>query len=176
MTTRSSAPAASPATVTRSFRAAIRLGEDFITIEETVTLPLDAGDEEIAQAVALGLRIYDAQRAAVEAQVATIRQGRPAPAGGASYTPAPRPATERQIAYMATLQEKAGWSSADLAQQVAAWGGDPAALSSEIASRLIDLLRNAPPPPSALVDGQPPMLAALEAEQPANGGDSFIPF
>ncbi len=44
-------------TVARTFRAAIRIGEDFYTVEETITLPIDAGDEEIAQAVNTGLRI-----------------------------------------------------------------------------------------------------------------------
>jgi len=34
--------------VSRTYRAAIRLGEDFITLEETITLPLDASDEEVA--------------------------------------------------------------------------------------------------------------------------------
>ena len=37
--------------VTRTYRAAVRLGEDFITLEETVTLPLDATDEEVQKAV-----------------------------------------------------------------------------------------------------------------------------
>ena len=37
--------------VSRTYRAAIRLGEDFITLEETISLPLDASDEEVTQAV-----------------------------------------------------------------------------------------------------------------------------
>jgi len=45
-------------------------------------------------------------------------------------------------------------------------------LTSELASRLIELLKTAPPPPSALVNGAPPMLAALgEADD-----TSDIPF
>jgi len=79
--------------ITRTLRAAIRLGEDFITVEEQVSLPCDATDDDIARAVELGQRIYAAQRAAVEQQVAAIRSAGPAPtSGGASYTPAPRPA------------------------------------------------------------------------------------
>src|SRR3989442_164497 len=48
--------------VSRTYRAAIRIGEDFITLEETIALPLDASDDEVAQAVELGWRIYRAQR------------------------------------------------------------------------------------------------------------------
>ena len=40
--------------VSRTYRAAIRIGEDFITMEETIALPLDASDEEVTQAVDLG--------------------------------------------------------------------------------------------------------------------------
>ena len=42
---------ANEALVTRTYRAAIRCGEDFITIEETIALPPTASDAEIAQAV-----------------------------------------------------------------------------------------------------------------------------
>ena len=38
------------ATVTRTFRTAIRCGEDFITIEETIVLPAGASDEQIQEA------------------------------------------------------------------------------------------------------------------------------
>src|SRR5204863_10039203 len=59
--------------VSRTYRAAIRIGEDFITLGETVTLPLDASDEEVAQAVDLRWRIYRAQREAAEAQITDVR-------------------------------------------------------------------------------------------------------
>ncbi|HEU5086733.1 MAG TPA: hypothetical protein VFT99_04785, partial [Roseiflexaceae bacterium] len=65
--------------VSRTYRAAVRIGEDFITLEETVTLPIDASDEEVEQAVDLGWRIYRAQRAAVEQQVAGVRETAGAP-------------------------------------------------------------------------------------------------
>ena len=60
--------------VSRTYRAAIRLGEDFITLEETVTLPLDASDEEVTQAVDLAWRIYRAQREAADAQIAVLEK------------------------------------------------------------------------------------------------------
>jgi hypothetical protein len=63
-------------TVARTYRAAIRQGEDFITLEETIVLPLDATDKQIADAIGLGWRIYRAQQEAVKAQIADIRQMR----------------------------------------------------------------------------------------------------
>ena len=53
-------------TVSRTFRAAIGIGEDFYTVVERISLPIDAGDEEIAQAVEAGMRIYESQRSASE--------------------------------------------------------------------------------------------------------------
>jgi hypothetical protein len=55
---KSGEPARPEATVSRTYRAAIRIGEDYVTLEETIVLPLDASDEEVAKAVDLGWRIY----------------------------------------------------------------------------------------------------------------------
>ena len=60
-------------TIARTFRTAMRIGEDFITIEETITLPTDATDDEVEQAVQLGWRIYRAQRESCEMQTDDIR-------------------------------------------------------------------------------------------------------
>ena len=97
-------PARPEATVSRTYRAAIRIGEDYITLEETIVLPLDASDEEVAKAVDLGWRIYRTQREAIEAQIAGIREAQPAPPafvlsqdqtlhwmGGAGCAPPERP-------------------------------------------------------------------------------------
>ena len=96
--------------VSRTYRAAIRLGEDFITLEETITLPLDASAEEVTQAVDLGWRIYRAQREAAEAQAADIRSTAPAPAPITIRDP-DAPASDNQRNYIATLQDKLTWSS-----------------------------------------------------------------
>lgn len=60
-------------TVARTFRTAIRCGEDFVTVEETVTMPMDATDDELEQAVQLGWRIFRAQRESCEMQLDDIR-------------------------------------------------------------------------------------------------------
>ena len=98
--------------VSRTYRAAVRIGEDFITVEETITLPVEASDEDVAQAVNLGMRVYQAQREAVEAQISAIRE---------SAVPAPitvrdpdSPASEKQRNYIAALQEDLTWNSEQL--------------------------------------------------------------
>src|SRR5262249_62360305 len=101
-------------TVTRTYRAAIKLGEDYVTLEETVTLPLDDSDEEVAQAVDLGWRIYRAQREAAEAQVGDIRSTIGAPAPITVRDP-DSPASDKQRNYIATLQENLTWTSEQLA-------------------------------------------------------------
>ncbi len=97
-----------PATIARTYRAAIKHGEDYTTVEETVVLPIDASDEEIQQAVATGLRIFAAQHLAVEAQIAQIRANAP--------TPAPaEPASDGQRKLIDDLADELGWSDDVLA-------------------------------------------------------------
>lgn len=105
--------------VSRTYRAAIRLGEDFITLEETITLPIDATDEEVTQAVDLGWRIYRAQRAAVEEQVAGVREMQPGPQPPTVRDP-DAPASDKQRHYIAVLQEDLTWSN----EQLAAYAGE----------------------------------------------------
>src|SRR3954452_13285730 len=99
--------------VSRTYRAAIRIGEDFITLEETIALPLDASDEEVAQAVDLGWRIYRAQREAAEAQASEIRSAIGPPPPFTMRAPG-APASDKQRNYIATLQEQISWSSEQL--------------------------------------------------------------
>ncbi len=87
------------ALVTRTYRAAIRSGDDYITIEETIALPPTADDAAISQAVETGWRIFRAQQAAVEAQINALRDAHPA-----SNTPRiadpDSPASEKQRSYL----------------------------------------------------------------------------
>jgi len=131
--------------VTRTYRAAIRVGEDFITLEETVALPINATDDEVQRAVDLGWRIYRAQREAVEEQAQEARQGRaaalPASNGnGASYAPRDpdAPASDKQRNYIARLQDDLGWSGGQLASYAAEQGVDLVTLTKGQASTFID--------------------------------------
>lgn len=95
--------------VIRTLRAAVKVGDDYYTIEETITLPPTASDEQISQAVATGLRMYEAQRAAVEAQVRDLREHvvvQPLPV---QIREPDAPASEKQRQYMEYLLKELSW-------------------------------------------------------------------
>ena len=128
-------------TVSRTFRAAIRIGEDFYTVEETITLPIDAGDEEIAQAVDAGMRIYEAQRAAAEGQIRELRAqvvSNPLPV---QIRDPEAPASEKQRAYMEYLLNELGWDMGRLHEFASERHFDVLTLTKREASELIDQLK-----------------------------------
>ncbi|WP_298818074.1 hypothetical protein [Chloroflexus sp.] len=126
--------------VTRTYRTAIKLGDDFITIEETITLPIDADEQTVQQAVDLGWRIFRSQREAVEQQIAQIREQHAA-ATTITVRDPDAPASERQRNFIATLQQALGWSSEQLAAFAQQHGYDLVALNKGQASAFIDELR-----------------------------------
>lgn len=126
--------------VSRTYRAAIRIGEDFITLEETVTLPIDASDEEVTQAVDLGWRIYQAQRAAIEGQIASVRESAGAPQPITVRDPE-APASDKQRNYIAALQEDLSWSSEQLAAYAREQNVDLVTMTKGQASTFIDGLK-----------------------------------
>jgi hypothetical protein len=130
-------------TVTRTYRAAVRLGEDFVTLEETITLPLQASDDEIQQAVSLGWRIYQAQQESLEAQVASLRESRPAASAPGSRTirNPEAPASDKQRQLIGTLQQNLHWSEQQLAAHAMQRGTPLAQLTKGQASAFIDDLK-----------------------------------
>lgn len=139
--------------VTRTMRAAIRVGEDFYTVEESVTLPTTASDEEIAQAVALGERIYLAQRAAAETQIRELRDQVTASPLPIQIRDPEAPASDKQRQYMDYLVNELGWDGQRLQQFAGERKLDILLLTKREASELIDELkgvlethRNSPPP------------------------------
>jgi hypothetical protein len=137
---KSGEPARPEATVSRTYRAAIRIGEDYVTLEETIVLPLDASDEEVAKAVDLGWRIYQAQRTAIEAQTASIREAQPAPPAPTIRDP-DAPASERQRHYIAALQEDLSWTNEQLASYAQEHRVDLVTMTKGQASAFIDSLK-----------------------------------
>jgi hypothetical protein len=127
-------------TVSRTYRAAIRIGEDFITLEETIALPLDASDEEVAQAVELGWRIYRAQREAADAQVTDIRSTIGAPQPITVRDP-DSPASDKQRNYIVTLQDNLTWNSEQLAAYAEDQSVDLVTMTKGQASLFIDGLK-----------------------------------
>ena len=166
--------------VSRTYRAAVRVGEDYITIEETITLPPDATNEEVVQAVDLGMRIYQAQREAVEAQISVIREA----VGPAVITvrDPEAPASEKQRNYIGALQEDLTWSNDQLSAYATEQSVDLVTMTKGQASTFIDGLKkmaedrgnyatrqqSVPPQPaknaaSATAEGQPVAERQLQA-------------
>ncbi|HEY1011745.1 MAG TPA: hypothetical protein VGE07_03515 [Herpetosiphonaceae bacterium] len=165
---------ANEALVTRTYRAAIRCGEDFITIEETISLPPAASDDEISQAVDTGLRIYRAQQAAIEAQVAAIRAEHPA--AGPRILDPEAPASEKQRSYLEYLANALEWPAGQLQNHLRDQGATLEALTKGQASEIIDALKKqldggqpAPASESAPAAEQTVMAAAV-AQSPVSGG------
>lgn len=158
-------PSRTEPTISRTYRAAIRIGEDFVTLEETITLPIDATDDEVSQAVDLGWRIYRAQRAAVEEQVVGVREAQPAP-----QTPIVRdpdaPASEKQRHYITVLQEDLTWSNEQLAAYASEQHVDLVTMTKGQASTFIDGLKK-------LAEERPAYQASNRA--PTRSDDSATP-
>ncbi len=123
-------------TVTRTFRTAIKIGEDYVTLEETITLGLAATDAEIEQAVALGWRIYTAQRAAVTEQVEQLREEQ-------RHRRDSRPSTERQREAILKLASERGVDAQAEARQH--YQTDLDQLTSQQASEMISNLQKTRP-------------------------------
>jgi hypothetical protein len=157
--------------VSRTYRAAIRIGEDFITLEETIALPLDASDDEVAQAVDLGWRIYRAQREAAEAQVADIRGTIGAPAPITVRDP-DAPASDKQRNYIVTLQENLTWTSEQLASYADDQSVDLVTMTKGQASTFIDGLKKLSEERTTYGDGARTKAPAQRAEQPAANGSA----
>lgn len=119
-------------TITRTYRVAVKHGDDYTTVEEVVTLPVDASEEMIDQAVATGLSIFEAQRLAVEAQIALIRQA-----------PATEPeASDGQRKLIDALASEVGMSEDDLNDLGTEYGvGGWEKLTKRQAGSLIDELK-----------------------------------
>jgi hypothetical protein len=160
-------------TVSRTYRAAIRIGEDFITVEETIALPLDASDEEVTQAVDLGWRIFRAQREAADTQVADIRSAIGAPAPFTVRDP-DSPASDKQRNYIATLQDNLAWNSEHLAAYAEEQNVDLVTMTKGQASVFIDGLKKLSEERTAYGDSARAKAAASPA-QPARSAEPAAP-
>jgi hypothetical protein len=126
--------------VSRTYRTAIKVGEDFITLEETITLPLEASDEDVAKAVDLGWKIYQAQRSAVEAQITGVREASGHHAAIVIRDP-DSPASDKQRNYIAALQEDLEWNNEQLAAYAGEQSVDLVTMTKAQASTFIDTLK-----------------------------------
>jgi len=137
--------------ITRLYRVAIRVGDHYVTVEEQISLPTDATDEEITQAVALGRRIYHAQQAAIQEQIAAMPDAHPHLAPPPTSTAPPvilepdAPATDRQRALIDRLARTLGWDATDLGRFAHEHQVAFATLTKGEASKLIDILKQIQP-------------------------------
>ncbi len=127
--------------VSRTLRTAIKVGEDYYTIEETISLPPTASDDQIAQAVATGLRIYESQRTAVEAQLRELREHLVAQPLPIQIKDPDAPASEKQRTYMDYLLKELHWDGEQLATFAGERMLDVLTLTKREASELIDELK-----------------------------------
>jgi hypothetical protein len=125
--------------VTRTYRAAIKSGDDYITIEETISLPPTASDTEIAEAVDTGLRIFRAQQSAVEAQMAAIRDAHPA--APLRIADPDAPASEKQRSYLEYLVTTLELSDAQMQTTLREHNTSYETLTKSQASEIIDRLK-----------------------------------
>lgn len=145
--------------VTRTLRAAIKVGDDYYTIEETISLPPTATDEQISQAVATGLRMYEAQRDAVEAQLRALREHVVTLPVPVQIREPDAPASDKQRAYMEYLLKELNWDHERLA-----------AFASE---RMLNLLTLTKREASELIDELKGIAAGAAAEAaPLNGSEA----
>jgi pyruvate/2-oxoglutarate dehydrogenase complex dihydrolipoamide acyltransferase (E2) component len=162
-------------TISRTLRAAIRIGEDFYTVEETITLPIDAGDEEIARAVDVGMRIYAAQRAAAEGQIRDLRAqvvSNPLPV---QIREPDAPASDKQRAYMDYLLNELGWDTGRLHEFATERRFDILTLNKREASELIDQLKAQLEARSAEKEPAPPESPPSAPAAPAPARQAILP-
>jgi hypothetical protein len=157
--------------VSRTYRAAIRIGEDFITLEETIALPLDASDEEVAQAIELGWRIYRAQREAAEAQIASVRETA-GPTAPIVVRDPDAPASEKQRNYVSVLQDDLTWTNEQLLTYAEEQRVDLVTMTKGQASTFIDGLKKLAEERTQYGDGARAKAAPARAEEPAGNNDS----
>ena len=152
-----------PRSVSQVARVAVKIGDDYHTLESTVTLPPGASDAEIAEAVETGTRIYTAQRAAMDSLVLALRFA-PVP---------PRPATKNQLNAVATLRSRVSISTiAAVYKEIGIEGPEPQTFDQ--ASALIDRLRAIV---NGVADDPATVLAGKHSqEQPAEEVTEDLPF
>lgn len=127
--------------VTRVMRAAVKIGDDYYTVEESITLSPSAGEDEIREAVETGMRIYEAQRAAVEQQVRGLRDQVVAQPLPVQIREPDAPASEKQRTYMDYLLRELSWDNEQLVAFASERGFGLETLTKREASELIDQLK-----------------------------------
>lgn len=164
--------------ITRTLRAAVKIGDDYYTVEETIALPPTASDEQIAQAVATGLRVYEAQRAAVDSQVRALRDQVVSHAAPVQIREPDAPASEKQRAYMEYLLKELEWDTERLVAFATERSLNVLTLTKREASELIDdlkgVLAGVDDAPEAEAAAEPAANETAEAEAEAPEAEAVV--
>ncbi len=145
--------------ITRTFRAAIKLGDDYFTVEETICLQPGATEAMISEAVQTGIRIYETQRQVMTEQIGRLRAeaGQRIMNGNGNGMREPdAPASEKQRGYMDYLLKELHWDTERLSSFATERNLNMLTLTKRDASELIDELK-------AIVDGRVPASAYDDA-------------
>lgn len=169
------------------YRASVKLGEDFRTLECEVSVPVGASDDLIAAALETAARVRQAQADDAEAHLEAMREAIQLAGGGRGSRFTIRdpeaPASDKQRKAIDGIARDKGWSPDRLVAFCEVSGIALLTLSKGQASWLIDTLNGAPalpPVPVPAPDAPPeplPFDAALKAapDAPAEPFDD-IPF
>lgn len=114
---------------------------------------------------------YAEAKAAVES-ARTVKNSPPSNGAGATYDP---PASDKQRAYIQTLQDKAGWSSEDLLRYASEQQIDLAELTKADASKIIDHLQKEARQEQIVEKWAKPMVTANN-KQPVTEAAEDLPF
>lgn len=108
---------------------------------QIITLQPAASDDDIAQSVATGLRIYEAQRAAIEGQIRMFRQGATSQTPPVQIREPDAPTSHKQRQYMEYLLKELSWDNGRLIAFAAEHQFNLLTLTKREASELIDQLK-----------------------------------
>lgn len=163
------------------YRTAIKVGEDFHTLECEITVPLGASDALIHAAQDTAERVRAVQIAATHAAIADMRED-------AMITPTRRasrytlkdpdaPASDKQRNAIDRIAKTKGWSLAHLVTFCEGVGYPVLTLTKGQASWLIDMLTTAPTLPFTPQAAQDAAGTPQEGSAPPVAGDNQdIPF
>ncbi len=163
------------------YRTAIKVGEDFHTLECEITVPLGASDALIHAAQDTAHRVRAVQIAATHAAIADMREDVSLASGGRGSRYVIRdpdaPASDKQRHTIDRIAKAKGWSLAHLVTFCEGVGYPVLTLTKGQASWLIDMLTTAPTLPFTPQAAQDAAGTPQEGSAPPVAGDNQdIPF
>jgi hypothetical protein len=173
--TRTATPETAPAGQVRHlYRASLKLGEDFRTLECEITVPVGASDDLIREAQDTARRVREAQAESTEREIDALREETQLASGGSRSRYAIRdpevPASTKQRTAIERMAGAKGWDTTRLVRFCDLAGVPLLTLTKGGASWLIDALNGVaalPPVPASFTP-----VAPLPFDPEAGAGDA----